>query len=97
MSFCSETNRFISKPVVAVRCNGKKDVYTYTTVSGRRIHCTDNHPVLTTEGWQPIKIAKNIATTKTRTGNYFFETIKNKTCITISKKLSSIEKEKLVF
>lgn len=75
MSFCSETNRFISKPVVAARCNGKKDVYTYTTVSGRRIHCTDNHPVLTTEGWQPIKIAKNIATTKTRTGNYFFETI----------------------
>lgn len=75
ISFCTETNRFISKPVLEVRCNGKKDVYTYTTVSGKKIHCTDNHPVLTTEGWQPINIAKNIATTKTRTGHYFFESI----------------------
>ena len=75
MSFCSETNRFISKPVLVAKCNGKKDVYTYTTVSGKKIHCTDNHPVLTSDGWKPINVAKNIATTKTRTGNYFFETI----------------------
>ena len=50
-------------------------MFSFTTVSGKKIHCTAEHPVLTRSGWMPAHEANSIATTETRSGEYFFESI----------------------
>lgn len=84
LSFDEKKGKLVSKPVVAVKCTGKKEVFSFTTVSGKKIHCTAEHPVLTRSGWMAAHEANSIATTETRSGEYFFESI-------IGCKLKSIE------
>ena len=43
-----------------VACTGKKEVYRFTTQSGRVIIATADHPVLTKDGYKPIIEAKEI-------------------------------------
>lgn len=43
-----------------VTCTGKKELYRFTTASGRSIICTADHPVLTSQGWLPIIEAEDI-------------------------------------
>ena len=75
LSYDEVKNQLVIKRVTEARCNGKKDVYTFITVSGKKIHCTAEHPLWTREGWVPAFEAKSVATTKTKTGEYFFEGI----------------------
>lgn len=75
LSFDEKKGKLVAKPVVAVKCTGKKEVYSFTTVSGKKIHCTAEHPVLTRSGWMAAHEANSIATTETRSGEYFFESI----------------------
>ena len=84
LSFDEKKGKLVSKPVVAVKCTGKKEVFSFTTVSGKKIHCTAEHPVLTRSGWMAAHEANSIATTETRSGEYFFESI-------IGCKLKSVE------
>ena len=84
LSFDEKKGKLVGKPVVAVKCTGKKEVFSFTTVSGKKIHCTAEHPVLTRSGWMAAHEANSIATTETRSGEYFFESI-------IGCKLKSIE------
>lgn len=75
LSFDEKTNKLVSKKVVAVRMTGKKDIYEFRTVSGKKITCTNNHPIYTKKGWKMVCEADDIATLNTRTGTYFFESI----------------------
>ena len=66
----------VYRRVTATTCSGINEVYTYTTVSGRKLTCTPNHPVLSTKGWVEIDKAEDIATINTRAkSNYFYESI----------------------
>ena len=58
-----------------VRCTGKKDVYSFETVSGKKLHTTANHPVWSREGWKEAYETRSLATTETRTGDFFFESV----------------------
>lgn len=74
-SFNEETGKIVSKRVLETRCTGFKNIYEFKTLSGKRITCTNNHPVWTKKGWKFIAEAEDIATLNTRTGSYYFETI----------------------
>ena len=75
LSYDEKRGKLVAKPVLVVKCTGKKEVFSFTTVSGKKIHCTAEHPVLTRSGWMPAHEANSIATTETRSGEYFFESI----------------------
>lgn len=75
LSYDERKNKLVAKTVLEVKCTGKKETYTFETVSGKKITCTANHPVWTREGWKEVFEAKSIATTETRTGDFFFESI----------------------
>lgn len=76
LSFNEQKNALVSKTVLAVRCTGRKDTYTFQTVSGKKIHCTANHPLWTREGWKEAHEARSIATISTKAGDqYIFESI----------------------
>jgi len=75
LSYDEKKGKLVAKPVLVVKCTGKKEVFSFTTVSGKKIHCTAEHPVLTRSGWMPAHEANSIATTETRSGEYFFESI----------------------
>lgn len=85
LSYNLSIGKYVPQRVLAVRCTGIKEVYKYKTVSGKIINATENHPVLTTEGWKPIHEAKDIAVQNKKGGSIFFETI-------ISKVKKGIEK-----
>lgn len=75
LSFDERKNKLVVKSVKEVRCTGKKDTYTFETVSGKKLTCTANHPIWTRDGWKEAYEARSIATTETRTGDFFFESI----------------------
>lgn len=75
LSFDERKNKLVIKSVKEVRCTGKKDTYTFETVSGKKLTCTANHPIWTRDGWKEAYEARSIATTETRTGDFFFESI----------------------
>lgn len=75
LTYCEKTNKFVSNKVSATKMTGIKEVFEYKTVSGNKLIATPNHPVLTDTGWMEISKATNMATTKTRVGRYFFESI----------------------
>ena len=75
LSFDERKNKLVIKAVKEVRCTGKKDTYTFETVSGKKLTCTANHPIWTRDGWKEAYEARSIATTETRTGDFFFESI----------------------
>lgn len=75
LSFDERKNKLVIRAVKEVRCTGKKDTYTFETVSGKRLTCTANHPIWTRDGWKEAYEARSIATTETRTGDFFFESI----------------------
>ena len=75
LSFDEKTNKLVSKRVVATRCTGYKDVYEFKTISGRKVTCTNNHPVYTKKGWKYICEADDIATLNTKTGTYYHESL----------------------
>ena len=74
-SFDESTGKIVSKRVLAMKCTGYKNIYEFKTLSGRKVTCTNNHPVWTKKGWKFIAEAEDIATLNTRTGTYYFETI----------------------
>lgn len=75
LSFDERTQKLVAKNVLEVRCTGKKDVYTFETVSGKKLHTTANHPVWSRDGWKEAYEARSLATTETRTGDFFFESV----------------------
>ena len=84
VSYDEKKDKMVVKSVLVSKCTGKKEVFTFTTVSGKKLSCTAEHPVLTRSGWMAAHEANSIATTETRSGEYFFESI-------IGCKLKSIE------
>lgn len=75
LSYDEKKDKLVSKSVLVSKCTGKKEVYSFTTVSGKKFNCTAEHPVLTRSGWMAAHEANSIATTETRGGEYFFESI----------------------
>lgn len=75
LSYNLEQKRFVGQRVLVVKCTGRKEVYKYYTVTGKKLECTENHPVLTSEGWKPAKDALDIAITNANTSSIFFESI----------------------
>ena len=75
LSFNEQTGKLVPRLVKVSTCTGKKEIFTYTTVSGRKITCTADHPVFTREGWSRACEATSLATIDTRSGSYFFESI----------------------
>ena len=43
-----------------VTCTGTKELYRFTTESGKIIIATKDHPVLTKQGWKPISEAEEV-------------------------------------
>lgn len=85
ISFCEKTNKIVTKKVLLKKCTGRKEVYEFKTVSGKKLSCTNNHPFWTREGWKEACEATNIATVNTKVGDYFFESI-------VGSRFKSIEK-----
>ncbi len=75
LSFNETTKKLVPRLVAVSKEMGKKEIFTYTTVSGRKITCTADHPVYTREGWSKACEATSLATIDTRSGSYFFESI----------------------
>lgn len=75
LSYDERKDKIVIRTVKESKYMGKKDVYTFVTVSGKKISCTSNHPLLTRDGWKQAIDATSVATTETRTGDYFFESI----------------------
>jgi hypothetical protein len=75
LSYNLEQKKFVAQKVITIKCTGRKEVYKYYTVTGKKFESTGNHPVLTSEGWRPAKEAKDLAVTNTKTSNIFFESI----------------------
>lgn len=75
LSFNEQTGKLVPRLVKVSVCTGKKEIFTYTTVSGRKVTCTADHPVYTREGWSKACEATSLATIDTRSGSYFFESI----------------------
>lgn len=75
LSFDEKTGKLVSKKVIVTKVTGYKDVYEFKTISGRKVTCTNNHPVYTRKGWKFICEADDIATLNTKTGTYYHESV----------------------
>lgn len=75
LSYDEKKDKLVYRTVKVSKCTGKKEVYSFTTVSGKKFHCTAEHPVYTRSGWMAAHEANSIATTETKSGEYFFESI----------------------
>jgi len=62
VSYDEDAGKFISTSIAAHWCNGVKPVYRVRTRTGRVVKVTQNHPFLTTDGWQDL--------TKIKVGDY---------------------------
>jgi replicative DNA helicase len=46
--------RYVPSTMTHAFSTGRKEVFRVTTASGRIVHATANHPLLTQQGWQPL-------------------------------------------
>jgi len=58
MSYNEKTKICEAKSIVRAWCSGVKEVYCYHFSGNVRIHCTENHPFLTQDGWKAIGLLK---------------------------------------